>query len=902
MDINHIIGLYHKHGFFTDLEDDYILLRFKEDSKLNLIMKLIQSKQPLSFEKVKKEYVKFFEIGQKYNCYQYRIICTTGFSQEAKELSELNIALCGKEYINSLKGNTHIELYAHNDVTYQRIKSHFEQYNKIAVIQPTGTGKSLVIARLIMENLEKRLLVLTPSRFIITEIKKHLPKTDHVTFMTYVKAMLLEKNEIKQLKPDYIILDEFHRCGAEEWSTGVDTLLKNYPDIKILGTTATPIRYLDGARNMAEEIFENHIAQNLTLAKAIVTRILPSPKYISALYTFNDDYYSLKKKILKSTAHDKKLLLERLNKLKLDWEQSNGVPAILKKHISKDIHKIIVFCKDIKHLQKMKPIVLNWFNAAGIKDIHTYEIHSDAEAHNKALFEAFEHSKKNFDILFSVNMLNEGIHVKGVNCVILLRDTESPVIFFQQIGRCLKIDQNTEPLIIDLVNNFHNIRINDFIHDYILEKQIFYDRLGGLPYEEVDFNVIDEIKQIQDLYVELSNSIESWDIFIAELIKFKEIHGHCNVSSTYGDKWLASKVISVRRRINKGELSSEKVKELENLGFIAKPLDIRWGSFIKKLTEYKKMHGNCDVPVNYKDRSFMLRVYTMREKYRQGELSNDRIKQLESLGFAWSIIDKKWNSFIIALKEFKNAHGHYNVPYGSSLGTKVSNIREKYRKGKLQAERIKQLNDLGFTWNLLDADASWEIFISKLKAYKSLLGHCNIPANYDISAEYKIRHVRENYKNGSLSKERIKQLNELGFIWGIRDTSWKTFISKLTAFKKEHGHCLVPMKYEDKWFGYKVGTVRQQYKDGKLSEERIKQLNNLGFVWNVTNAKASWEIFISKLKAFKKKHGHSIVPLKIKDKWFGNKVARVRQQYVNGSLGEERIKQLEGLNFKFKVR
>jgi superfamily II DNA or RNA helicase len=142
-----------------------------------------------------------------------------------------------------------------------------------------------------MENMDKRFLVLTPSRFIISEIRKHISKPEHVSFMTYLKAMLLAKSEIKRLKPDYIILDEFHRCGAEEWSSGVDVLLKNYPDVRILGTTATPIRYLDGARNMAEEIFENQIAQNLTLAKAIVTRILPSPRYVSALYTFDEDYF-----------------------------------------------------------------------------------------------------------------------------------------------------------------------------------------------------------------------------------------------------------------------------------------------------------------------------------------------------------------------------------------------------------------------------------------------------------------------------------------------------------------------------------------------------------------------------------------------------------------------------------
>ena len=82
-----------------------------------------------------------------------------------------------------------------------------------------------------------------------------------------------------------IVLDEFHRCGPDEWGRGVQNILNAYPSAFKFGTSATPIRYLDNRRDMAKELFEGNIAENLSLAQAITRNILPMPKYVCALYT-----------------------------------------------------------------------------------------------------------------------------------------------------------------------------------------------------------------------------------------------------------------------------------------------------------------------------------------------------------------------------------------------------------------------------------------------------------------------------------------------------------------------------------------------------------------------------------------------------------------------------------------
>ena len=82
--------------------------------------------------------------------------------------------------------------------------------------------------------------------------------------------------EIAALYPAYIIMDEFYRAGAEHWGEKVQKLLALCPDAKLLGLTATNVRYLDNNRDMAEERFNGRIASEMTLSEAIVQGILPA--------------------------------------------------------------------------------------------------------------------------------------------------------------------------------------------------------------------------------------------------------------------------------------------------------------------------------------------------------------------------------------------------------------------------------------------------------------------------------------------------------------------------------------------------------------------------------------------------------------------------------------------------
>ena len=349
--------------------------------------------------------------------------------------------------------------------------------------------------------------------------------------------------------------------------------------------------------------------------------------------------------------------------------------------------------------------------------------------------------------------------------------------------------------------------------------------------------MIDEIKHIQDLYFELSNSIESWDIFIIKLTEFKKIHGHCDVPASHEDKWFAHK------------------------------------------------------------------INTTRQYYKKKILKKERVDLLNDMGFSWEFIDDSWDRFIAALTKFRNKHGHCNVsmPYEDEwLGRKVSKTRKDYKNGNLSTDRIGQLNEMGFVWDV--KEKSWTDFIAKLTEFKKVNGHCNVPEGYeDKWLAQKVANERDNYVKKKISQKRITQLNKLEFCWKVREDSWNIFISKLKDFKRTHGHCNVPKSFKDKQLVYKVRNTRIRYKEKKLGKEIIARLNNLGFNWKIKTDDDPWGTFIAKLEKFKEKNGHCNVPTYYNDKWLANKVIHVRQLHKAEKLDQKKIEQLLAMDFSFSI-
>jgi len=346
------------------------------------------------------------------------------------------------------------QLFDHNRMAYQKVMKTFETADRTCVVHPTGTGKSYLIAA-VSENF-KKVLILGPNQFVLDQVASVLKWRRHgIAYMTYTTLMLTES---PQTDYDLICLDEFHRAGAPEWGEAVDRLLGVNPQAKVLGTTATPVRFLDDHRDMADEIFSGNIASQMTIAEAWNRNILPIPRYVSGLFRWDKAIDDATDRINRSrvlTSENKRERIFRLTNARLHWELSYGMPAILKKHLDGDARRIIVFCGNIGSLEDMKQEVVGWFLKAGFKIAGTCLMHSNLsdreQREQMRLFE--EDGDDGIRLMFSVNMLNEGIHVPNVNAVLMLRTTSSRIIYMQQMGRCLTAANTEKPLVLDMVDN-----------------------------------------------------------------------------------------------------------------------------------------------------------------------------------------------------------------------------------------------------------------------------------------------------------------------------------------------------------------------------------------------------------------------------------------------------------------
>ena len=282
---------------------------------------------------------------------------------------------------------------------------------------------------------------------------------ENTTFLTYAKLMLMSEEEIRALNPTHAVMDEFHRTGAEHWEHNVRKLLALFPDMEVLGLSATPVRYLDNRRDMSDEIFEGCIADSMTLGEAIARGILPVPKYVTGLYNMGGTYerqlHNYADRIRRSSAAVRRDAEECLDRLRRVLENAEGLDKVFERHLKKG--KYIAFCANVEHMADMIRKVSDWF--AGVdREPHIYSVWADSASARKDYAAFRENVSDHLRLLFCVDMFNEGIHVADIDGVILFRPTISPIIYKQQIGRALSAMKEGTPLIIDVVNIFENLR------------------------------------------------------------------------------------------------------------------------------------------------------------------------------------------------------------------------------------------------------------------------------------------------------------------------------------------------------------------------------------------------------------------------------------------------------------
>lgn len=606
-----------------------------------------------------------------------------------------------------------VKLKRHNVETYNIIKEAYTNRNHIGVVQATGTGKSYLIANTIEDMGFKKVLFLTSSLYIINEFKdsfKHLNNKVH--YMTYKKLAFVKniREFLNENNYDFIVLDEYHRCGARTWYKPVKCILENSKDIKVLGVTATPIRFLDCNRDMTKELFDSEPIVEISLLNAIKNEVLPRPKYILSYYNIEDEVENIRLKNLNYINEDN--TLKNINYMINNITALTNMENVLSKNIN-DERKFIVFCSGISHIKKMSTVVSKWFNNIGYKTEKYFAYRDkDKMMTTKDIeleIERFKNSKREsnkIDLMFVVNILNEGIHIDSVDGLIFLRKTISPTIVYQQLGRCLKSNYNKIPVIFDFVSNIKSLSFNEAGNAYKEKHYSKYNLFGKSYGLDSNIKIIDYTEEIDNLLKEIEklSRLKSWKAFIDILVEYKTNHGTCNLPSSHP---LYKRCVSLRHAYKNGNLDKNKFKELNDLGFewnIDIYDDERWNFMFDKLLKFKKEFNHTNVPRSYIDKQLATWVHTQR-KYRNS-LLQDRKERLLSIGFEFEIAksrnDKEWKDMFSKLLDFKNTFGHVNVSSryeDKKLANWVNSQRKAYKAGKLDNFRYENLISVGFIFS-----------------------------------------------------------------------------------------------------------------------------------------------------------------------------------------------------------
>ena len=351
-----------------------------------------------------------------------------------------------------------MQLYKHNADTYKELCGKLQVYNKCGIIQCTGSGKGAIASKLILDNMSnKKILLLAPQDSILSNYMRNfgIGAEENVLCQNYQSICRKTYSDLVNLGNvvDILILDEYHRLGAPEWNRTVSIIMGCVEKRggKIVGLSATPKRYFEN-RDMTDELFDGICVEGVDLTDAIKRNILPVFTYIKARYGFTEEvkrYDNYRRKNKSKGSVDE-------NKLSVITNEDFYIRDIVKKETAcvKGCQKWVVFCKNIKELKEMKYNVSNWFD----KEVRIFEMHSDLKPEeNDRNYTGFCDSHRPINVLLTVNKLNEGVHIKGVSGVIMLRETESPIIFLQQLGRALEAGATQRPIIFDFVNNVESL-------------------------------------------------------------------------------------------------------------------------------------------------------------------------------------------------------------------------------------------------------------------------------------------------------------------------------------------------------------------------------------------------------------------------------------------------------------
>lgn len=258
---------------------------------------------------------------------------------------------------------------------------------------------------------------------------------------------LFEKDEF-----DYIVIDECHHATAQTYKK----IIQYFEPEFLLGLTATPER-LDNQDVF--ELFDHNVPYELRLRDAIANDLVVPFKYYGIRDQLVD--YGL-------SSNEERRMIAQLAK----EDHCDFLSDQIEKHRPKEKLKALAFCRNVTHARMMCEALGERYKTAYLTGRN--DIGERIRAYND-----LQDDTKDLEILFTVDILNEGVDIPGVNMVLFLRPTESTTIFIQQLGRGLRKYPNKEYVtVLDFIGNSYKrsvqiaFALGSLAENFVMEKRL----------------------------------------------------------------------------------------------------------------------------------------------------------------------------------------------------------------------------------------------------------------------------------------------------------------------------------------------------------------------------------------------------------------------------------------------
>ncbi len=284
-----------------------------------------------------------------------------------------------------------------------------------------------------------------------------------------------------------------------------------------------------------------------------------------------------------------------------------------------------------------------------------------------------------------------------------------------------------------------------------------------------------------------------------------------------------------------------------------------------------------------------------------------------------------WEAWYQLAEKYVKEHGNLLVPRGYidegyRLGRWIERQRAAYN-GKvfytaLDEERIRRLNEIGMVWKL-EVREDWNTWYAYAKEYYRKRGNLKVSGRY-VTADGHclgnwIREQRKRFRDGQLSKQQIRWLNQIGMVWRVTKThDWDQWYEIAQDYYRENGNLRVPTVYVTA-DGMRLGQwicVQRERRKGRagtqLNEEEIRRLDEIGMIWDIKSEwNDAWEDQFAQIEQFVEENQrmpHGAAEVGRNGKPMAAWVSAQKALMARGRLREERCERLQQLMKKANYR